>query len=1084
MKQLIILLIFSWLSTVVIAQVTTSSITGTVKGSNAQNLSGASVTAIHEPTGTSYTTSSGTNGSFTLPNLRVGGPYQLTVTYTGYEPFRLDNITLLLGQPFTVDAVMGVNVQSLETVVVTGRGRRAPDRTGTSTNITNRQLNTLPTINRTITDFTRLTPQAGSNNSFGGRDPRFNNIQIDGANLNNNFGLSNDPLPGGGNPISLDAIEEISVNVSPFDVRQAGFTGAGINAVTRSGNNKFAGSVYGFYRNQNFTGRQVGKTRLPAAQETTNGIYGFRLGGPIIQNKLFFFVNAERETRQFPGVLFRPTQPGLPPAANVSATPIDSLRRLSEFLISNYGYDPGAFDNFPNFNQENTKLLGRLDWNITDKHRATVRYSDFQNTSDQLVNATSIPGGGFGTVTRLGNSRIGNNSFGFQNSNYGFEDKVRTGTAEINSRFSNTISNQLLATYTKIRTTRTFNGGVFPTIDFLNLPQGDTINNQNYMHVGMDPFTNNNDVINNVFSIIDNFTRYAGRHTITGGVSYEHQRVANMFMPASNSYYIFRSLNDFITNQQPAYFAYTYSLVKGEPEVYSAELKIGQLGIYAQDEFNVSDRLRLTYGLRVDRPIYDEQPIANPAVEAVTFHDEKGQSTRYTTGRWPESKWYWSPRIGARWDVTGDKSTILRGGTGIFTGRIPFVWLTNIPTNSGMYQVTAAVSSRAQLGNYLFNPDPNAYASTFPQTAGTSIVRNSNFVFTDPDFKFPQVWRSNVALERGLGKGFNLVLEALYTKDLNAVYMRNANLRAPDTVFKGPDNRPRYTSNSRLNPDIASAIVLENNSEGGALTLTGQLTKAFTQGFYGSVAYNYTLAKNVTGNPGSQAISAWNSNPNRTTGNALETGFSQYATPHRIISALSYRREYFKNFATTLSLFYEASQDVFSYTYSADINGDQNGFDLIYIPRSQDEIVFTEYTFRGTTYTPEQQWAIFNEYIEQDPYLSKHRGEVAERNAARTPFYHRVDARLLQDFFITTGGRRHTLQFSADVLNVANLINSNWGIQQTPIQRSILVPTGVADGQPTFRINTANNLPVTQSFQNIVSTASTWGLQLGLRYIF
>jgi len=1085
MKQLTILLLLSWLSTVVTAQVTTSSIAGTVRGNNATPLSGATVTALHQPTGTSYSTASRTNGAFTLPNLQVGGPYQITVTYTGYEPFRLDSITLLLGQPFTIDAVLGENVQALETVVVTGaRGRRAPDRTGTSTNISNRQLNTLPSINRTITDFTRLTPQAGGNNSFGGRDPRFNNIQIDGANLNNNFGLSNDPLPGGGNPISLDAIEEISVNVSPFDVRQAGFTGAGINAVTRSGNNRFTGSVYGFYRNESFSGRRVGKTTLPPAQETTNGIYGFRLGGPIIKNKLFFFVNAERETREYPGVLFRPSQPGLSPGGNISATSIDSLRRLSEFLISNYGYDPGAFDNFSNFNQENTKLLGRLDWNLTDKHRVTARYSDFQNSNDQLLNNTSVPGGGFGPVTRLGNNRFGNNSMGFQNSNYGFEDKVRTGTLEINSRFTNTISNQLLATYTRINTTRTFNGGVFPTIDFLNLPSGDTINNQNYMHVGMDPFTNNNDVINNIFSIIDNFTRFAGRHTITGGISYEHQKVGNMFMPASNSYYIFRSLNDFITNQPPAYFAYTYSLIKGEPRVYSAELKIGQLGIYAQDEFNLSDRIRLIYGLRVDRPIYNEQPIANPAVEALTFLDENGQPKNYSTGRWPESKWYWSPRVGVRWDVKGDKTTIVRGGTGIFTGRIPFVWLTNIPTNSAMYQVTAAVSARDQLANYRFNPDPNAYASTFPQNAGTSIVRNSNFVFTNPDFKFPQVWRSNIAWEQGLGKGFNLMLEALYTKDINAVYMRNANLRNPDTVFTGPDKRPRYTSNSRLNPDIASAIVLENTSKGGALNLTAQLTKAFTQGFYGSVAYNYTLSKNVTGNPGSQATSAWNSNPNRTTGNALERGFSEFATPHRIISALSYRREYLKNFATTLSIFYEASQNVFSYTYSADINGDQNGFDLIYIPRSQDEIVFTPATINNVTYTPEQQWAIFNDFIEQDPYLSKNRGEYAERNAARTPFYHRVDARLLQDFFIMAGGRRHTLQFSADVLNIPNLLNRNWGVQQTFVQRSILVPTGVVDGQPTFRINAANNQPVTRSFQDIVSTASTWGMQLGLRYIF
>ena len=1066
------------------AQVTTSSITGSVRDNTGQPLVGATITAEHTPSGTTYSGLSGKNGSFTLPNLRVGGPYRLRINYVGLQAYTADSINLLLGEPFDVDAVLGVDIQALETIVVTGRGRRAADRTGTSTNITNRQLNTLPTINRTITDFTRLTPQA-SGNGFAGRDPRYNNIQIDGANLNNNFGLSNDPLPGGGNPISLDAIEEISVNIAPFDVRQASFTGAGINAVTRSGDNTFKGSAYGYYRNQSFTGRHVGDVDLPPSQKSANKIYGFRLGGPIIRDKVFFFINAEKEQREYPGVTFRPTQPGLPPGGNISSTHIDSMARLADFLQKNFSYNPGAYDNFPSFNQDNRKLLARIDWNISETQKLTVRYSDFENTNDVVVNATSVPGGGFGTVTRLGNSRVGNNSMAFENSNYGFKDIVRTATAELNSGFTNKFSNQFLATYTKINTVRTFNGGVFPTIDFLNVPVDSPINNQNYMHVGMDPFTNNNEVINDIYSFTDNFTHFAGKHTITAGASYEYQRVGNMFMPASNSYYIFRSLNDFITNRPPAYFAYTYSLVKGQPRVFSAELKIGQIGLYVQDDYNISNRLKLIYGLRVDRPVYLEQPISNPAVEALTFLNKEGQETHYTTGQWPQSRWYWAPRVGFRYDVTGDKSLIVRGGTGLFTGRIPFVWLTNIPTNSAMYQITAAVSNPDQLENYRFNPDPNAYASTFPQTAGTSIVNNANFVFANPDFRFPQVWRSNLAVEKVLGKGFNATFEALYTKDVNAVYMRNANLRFPDTVFTGPDQRPRYTRSSRVNPNIGSAIVLENTSIGGALSLTGQLSKSFAQGFYGSVGYTYTLSKDVTGNPGSQATSAWNSNPNKTTGNTLERGFSQYATPHRIVSALSYRREYLENFATTVSLYYDAQQEVFSYTYSADINGDQNGFDLIYIPRDASEIILTDATIGGVTYSPQQQWDILNQYIEQDPYLSKHRGEVAERNAARLPLYHRVDAKILQDFFLTAGNRRHTLQFSIDILNIPNLINRNWGIQQATVQRSILVPTGVAaNGQPTFRINSANNQPVTSSFQDVVSTTSTWGMQLGLRYIF
>jgi outer membrane receptor protein involved in Fe transport len=1065
------------------AQVTTSGITGTVRDNNGQGITGASVTALNIPSGTNYSTITGKEGIFNLPNLPVGGPYRVTITYVGLQPFIADSITLLLGEPFNLNAAMTTTAAALETVVITGQRSRAADRTGASTNISNRQITTLPTISRSITDFTRLTPQANGT-SFGGRDPRYNNIQIDGANLNNNFGLSNDPLPGGGNPISLDAIEEISVNIAPFDVRQAGFTGAGINAVTRSGTNRFTGSAYGLYRNQNFSGRHVGDVTLPASQKSTNSTFGARLGGPIIRDKLFFFVNAEKENRVYPGVLYRPSSATEPPGGNVSATPIDSLAVLANFLRSKYNYDPGAYTDFPNFNQTNRKLLGRIDWNLSAIHRVTLKYSDFLGTNDVLVNATSIPGGGFGTLTRLGNSRVGPNSMAFANNNYGFKDIVKTATAELNSRFTNKFANQFLATYTKIRSTRTFNGGVFPTIDILNLAPAAAINNQNYLAAGMDPFTYNNDVINNIFSLIDNFTRFAGKHTITAGASYEHQRVGNMFMPASNSYYIFRSLRDFMNNQPPVYYAYTYSLVKGQPAVYSAELRLGQLGVYVQDEYNINSRVKLLYGVRVDRPMFGDDPIANPAVEQLNFLDENGNTTNYSTGRWPKERLYWSPRAGFRWDLYGNRSLVLRGGTGLFTGRIPFVWLTNIPTNSAMYQVTASVSNTAQLPNYLFNPDPNTYASTFPTSAGTTIVNNSNFVFTNPNFRFPQVWRSNLAAEKSFGNGFNATVEAIYTKNINDVWMRNANLRNPDTVFAGPDNRPRYTSSPRLNSNIASAIVLENTSLGGFLNLTAQLSKSFAGGFYGSIAYTYTLAENVTGNPGSQATSAWNSNPNKSTANTLERGYSQYAVPHRIVAAFSYRKEYLQHLGTTISLFYEGSQNVFSYTYSADINNDGNGFDLLYIPRNSSEITFTNATINGVTYTPAQQWEILNNYIEQDPYLSKHRGEIATRNAARTPFYHRVDARILQDVFTNLGNRRHTLQFSADITNLLNLLNRNWGLIQAPVQTNLLVPTGVVGGVPTFRINSANNSPVTHSFQNVVSTSSTWGLQIGLRYLF
>jgi hypothetical protein len=1104
-RILCLLTIVLFVSTYAFSQVTTSSITGSVKDANGQPLVGATVTAIHTPSGSTYSTIAGKDGVFTLPNLRIGGPYSVKITFSGEQPFNLEGFNLELGQPYNINAVLSQNVQALETVIIAGRSRRsAPDKTGASTNINTRQLNTLPTITRSLTDFTRLTPQANGN-SFAGRDGRYNNVQVDGANLNNNFGLSTDPLPGGGNtPISLDAIDEINVNISPVDVRQANFTGAGISAVTRSGDNSFKGSVYGYYRDQSYNGTEVAGSKLPPLVKTSNKIYGARIGGPIIKNKLFFFINAEMEKKDFPSTSLRPAQPGVS-GSNASATPIDSLAKLSQFLKAQYGYETGAYDNIPTFNSDIHRIIGRIDWNLSEKHRVTLKYLDYVSTTPNnsvVINGTSIPGGGgsilsSGTttvsITRLGNNRFSQNSYGFENSNYGFRDVVRSGTFELNSRFNTRISNQLLATITKVRDTRTYKGGTFPTLDFLNVPAGNALNNSNYMTAGMDPFTYNNDVINDIYTVTDNLSYYFGKHTITGGASYEYQRVGNQFMPGSNSYYLYRNLNDFITNQAPIYFALTYSLTKGTQAPYAADMKLGQFGIYAQDEFQVNSNFKLTYGLRVDRPVYIKQPGNNAAFSALTFQDKHGAPARYNT-QFPKESWYWSPRVGFRWDAQGDKKLIVRGSTGLYTGRIPFVYLTNIPSNSGIIQNTAAVfntvANPTATSGYLFNKDPSAYASTFPQTAGTSILPNSTFASANPNFKFPQVWRSDLAFDRNLGNGFLTTVEAIYTKDINAVYIRNANLPAPNSAYTGsPDTRPRYTGTNanRINSTISGNYVLENTSKGGAFIFTAQLSKAFTKGLYGSLAYTYTFATDVTANPGSQASSVWNSNPQSVTGNTLELAYSNFAVPHRVVGSVSYRIEYLKKLASTISLYYEGATDgLISYTYSADINGDGNGFDLVYIPRDASEINFANATINGVTYNAAQQWEILNQFIENDPYLRKHRGQYAERNGGRLPWYNRLDAKFLQDIFTNIGSRRHTLQFSIDILNLPNLINHDWGAHRAAVLRNLLVPnnTTTTSGAPQFKINSANNQPVLKPYQDVISTTGTYGFQLGLRYIF
>ncbi len=1096
-KQFFTLVLTLFVSMGAWAQVTTSSINGIVKDASGKALEGATITAVHTPSGTSYNTVSKKEGVFTLPSVRIGGPYTVKVNFVGYGTLTVESINLLLGEPFFINAELGVAETTLNEVTIVGKKSKfASDKTGASTNVGVRQLQTLPSISRSISDFTRLTPQANGS-SFGGRDARFNNIQVDGANLNNNFGLSSDPLPGGGNqPISLDAFEEISINIAPFDVRQAGFTGAGINAVTKSGTNTFKGSAYRYNRNQSFNGTKVGDTKLPPAALSESQSFGFTLGGPIIKNKLFFFASAERETREFPGIPFKPR--GGTGAGNESSTPVDSLKKFSDFLRTRYGYETGAYDNFQNFMSENYKILAKIDWNISKVHKLTVKYNEMVSENDQQLNGSSVPnGGGFvvtgrtGTQARLPQNRFGLLSMSFQNSNFRFKDIVRSGTFELNSNFGGKFSNQFLATLTNIQATRSSGSQVFPFIDIFNGT------GNNYMSAGYEPFSYNNDVVNNVYSITNNATWYKGKHTITAGGSYEYQRVGNMFMPGSQSYYIFNSLNDFVTNQAPVYYAYTYSLVPGQKSIYSAELKIGQLGVYAQDDIAVNDNLKVTVGVRGDLPIYHSQPLENPRVTELKFPDQNGNLVSYNTGAFPKSRMLLSPRIGFRWDVNGDKDLIIRGGTGIFTGRIPFVWLTNVPTNTGMYQFGANVTNATPAGasalqNYRFDPNPDAYASRFPSVAGTSVP--SNIVVTDPNFKFPQIFRTNIAFDKRIGDGWTWGMEAIFTKDINAVSMRNLNERPTNAQLTGIDNRPRFNANTnaerRLYPNLTSAIALENTSKGGGFSLTAQLSKSFKNGFYGSLAYTYTTYVDVTSNPGSQASSVWNANPTTATQNALQLYSAAGVLPNRIVGTFSYRREYLKHLATTISFFYEgASLGRFSYVVNGDLNFDGNNTtDLMYIPRDASEIVFVNQTASTgvTAATARQQSDAFFQFVENSPYLSKRRGQYAGRNEATLPWFDRVDFKILQDVFTNIGKQKNTIQVSLDILNFTNFLNSKWGVVKATTVRNPLIFDSLdpVSGVPRYRMTQINGQLVTQPLQVVNTFASTWGMQFGVRYIF
>ncbi|HET6769245.1 MAG TPA: carboxypeptidase regulatory-like domain-containing protein [Chitinophagaceae bacterium] len=1083
------------------AQVTTSSITGAVKDDKGQPLTGATIVAVHEPSGTQYSTTSSKTGTFTIPGVRVGGPYKVTISFVGLQPAIFENITVQLGEAYDINADLNVNQQTLENVVVTTtRSRRSStEKTGMASVINSRQLATIPTISRSITDFTRATPQANGNN-FGGRDARYNNITVDGANLNNNFGLSSDPLPGAGNnPVSLDAIEEVSVSLAPYDVRQGNFTGANIAAITKSGTNTIHGTAYYFWQSEQLRGAKIGnvKANNPAFKST---VYGISIGGPIIKNKLFYFINGELEEKPpSAGITWSPK--GGSGTGNISDVPVDSLKAVSNYLNSAHKYDPGVYDNFPAFENDNHKLLIKLDWNISTKNKLSLKFSDFKGEQDFSPSQSGNIGGTFSGATY--GPKFSNSAMGFSSVLYQQIDIVQSGSIEFNSNLNKKMSSQFLATFTRIKNDKAHEGPNFPFVDILGATPGDR---RNFISVGNEPFNgNNNKVINDIFSVTENFSYYAGKHNLTGGVSYEYQKVGNMFMRGSQGYYVFASVSDFINNRPPLKFAQTYSLIEGQDAVFSAELKIGQLSIYAQDEFNVNPKFKLTFGVRVDKPIYPEQPLENKANSALTFNDLEGNVVNYSTGRWPEPKALFSPRVGFRYDIHGDKSFIARGGTGLFTGRIPYVYLTNIPTNSGMYQYSASINNTSagiNMSNYLFNPDPHAYnpfyksglpGNYFPTTAGT--VASADFVVVDPDYKFPQVWRTDLAIDRHFGKSWKLTVEALYTKDINATYMFDANQKAPDATVKTGSYTRGYYSNAaarRINSAISgNAIVLASTNEGSTFVFTTQLERTFAKGFYGSLAYTYTYASNLTENPGSQASSVWTANATGRTLNDFELAYTNFAVPHRFVGNVSYRFEYLKHAATTLTLVYEgAINGTYSYVYNGSLNNQGlASANLMYIPtnaRNSAEILFrNNVTYaNGVTYTAAEQAQLFENFIQQDPYLRKHRGQVAERNGAKRPWYDRFDLKFIQDIFTKVGSRRHTLQFTADIYNITNLLHNRWGVRKIYTVNNPLRVESVTNGVPTFSITAYNGAPVTQTFVSNISTSTTWAMQLGLRYIF
>ena len=1072
-----------------LAQITTSSMAGkvTLDDQNGEDVIGATVVAVHEPSGTRYTAVTNTSGRFAIQGMRTGGPYEVTVSYIGYQPKTFKGIVLELAETYNLAVWLSEDANEIGEIVVSGKASKfTAEKTGAATNITSAQITNLPTVSRSITDVTRLSPYGGNGMSFAGTDGRTANFTIDGANFNNNFGLSSN-LPGGGNPVSLDAIEELQVVISPYDVRQTNFIGGGVNAITKSGTNTFKGTAYMYHRNENMRGDAVDREQITGArakdQQTT---WGFSLGGPIIKNKLFFFVNGEMIKTPTIANRWRASENGVAnPDDYVSRTKLSDMETISQFVSNKYGYDTGSWTSFP-ADESNYKLLARIDWNITDKHHLALRYNYTKNNIWNSTNASSMDGG-----TRSAYGRMSQYSMAFANSMYSMQNLVHTFSLDLNSRLTENLSNQFLATYSKLDDIRGTNSSEFPFIDILD----GTGSTGNYMALGYELFTWNNAVHNTIWNVKDDVTYYMGKHKIMAGINFEHQMADNQYMRNGTGYYRYASMDDFMNGAAPEIVCLTYGY--GGEDKPAARVQFNRAGIYAQDDWNVNDNFKLTFGTRIDGLFFNNGDLMTN--NAILKLDYSGRTI--DTGKWPGSTITFSPRVGFTYDIFGDKSLKVRGGTGFFSGRLPLVFFTNMPTNGGLVQYQAQINAKNAAAKG-FSMDEFAGGLVTDASGHATIEALKNKLFSlgypetvtpddgtvpsavngvDPDFKMPQVWKTSLAVDYQIPVSFpfTVTVEGIFNKMINDRCISDWSIPTVGGFarFNGVDNRPIYPENFRTG---TKAFVLENTSKGygwiGNITLNAQPAEWISL----MAAYTHTVSKEITGMPGSAAESAFTYVPTVEGPNNIKLHNSQYVTPDRIVANATIHDKSGNHY----SFIYETWRGGYNYSYMMvnDMNSDGYNYDAIYIPTDA-QVANNE--FRFVSNDDKQR---FMDFVHNDSYLKKHQGEYAEAYSVYSPWVHRIDFAYKHDFKVNVGKTKHTLQLSLDMKNVLNFFNSSWGVSKAMTnsinEGRILKYEGVdAEGYATFSTPAAVS-GSTDLWRPVHDIGQCWYASVGIKYMF
>ena len=1117
------------------AQVTSSSVVGRITDQNGEAVIGANIVAVHTPSGTRYGGMTNNNGSFNLNGLRSGGPYDITISYIGYKSKTYKNVVLQLGSPLTIETSMEVSSTDLDEAVIVatgGRSNMSMSRSGAITTVDAERMSLVPTASRDLTSMLIQSPQgstAAGGYAVGGGNYRQSNITIDGAQFNNAFGLGSNILPGGGTPISLDAIEQVSVSITPYDVRQSGFNGAAINAVTKSGTNDFHATAYSYLTGNKLRGEKICDDKLDL-DDAYKRTLGASFGGRIIKDKLFFFINGEYEWNSVASPTAKAGGGENGKYTNTNRRPtLDQLNGLSDYLAKNYGYTTGPWQDY-GLSAPAWRIMARVDWNINDANKLNVRFTKSGRKSSSAASSSRTIG-----VNQSNNIYNGSNSTYGSGSYYGMSSlssryysnfDFTSVAGELNSRLTKRVQNTLRATYSFQDQPRSTEYGDQPIIEVvMNDGQG---HYPTWALTG-DVFTQGNLSQTKTLVVTDEVNMNFGKHNIIAGMQYEMNKAANGFAQAAGGYYAYEATPEQVAagdwgsvfGAAPRVFGMTYG--NGEDHsMFTANMTTHQLSWYAQDNFDISNRFKLSFGLRVELPFYpsldnnfnqeyyDNFNYALAAAPANPGTNVVVGERRFRTDNVPDANPTFSPRVGFNWDVIGDRKIVLRGGTGLFVGRMPYVWLVSAVGNSGMGQ-TSKVLTGDDCQGVQFVTSQAELLQQIKATSSTSVPTGATIL--SDDLKMPTTWKASLAADFKLPGDVDFSLEGIYNKDLNPCIITNANVYwdGTSTVMLSPgDVRHQMSSyfvDSKGKPSNQAYVIENAGRKAYYYSITASLHKRFNCGFDLSASYTHSLAKSYSEGIGDQVSSAYTNYRNSVNGvNDHELGYATYVQPNRVLATASYILKEGNFGQTTFSLQYEGgeagylgsySYTRYSYIYSKNINNDASApGNLIYVPASREELDSWNFKDNGTytdrngekhVYTADNQRDDFWTYIQQNDYLKSRKGKYAERGGAKMPWHHQLNLKFAQDFNLNRkGGMKHVLTVGMDVNNLLNALDPCWGTYKQVVGNTLLTATTAKDpSQPaTFTYNLMNGARHTSTTQDYLSTASTWNILFNLRYSF